>query len=544
MTESGKIVDLPTLLTRREELRRRGLRLVQCHGCFDIVHPGHIRYLRYARGLGDVLLASITGDRAMAKGAGRPLIPEELRAENLAALDCVDWVYIEPGPTAVELLERVRPDVYVKGREYEFNDDPRFRAEREVVERHGGRVVFSSGDVVFSSSALIAALEQSADPYRQRLRHLHAMPDLEASRLERLMASFRGRRVVVTGETLNDTYVFCDRPEIAGESPIMTLRPVEARRYDGGAAVIALHAAALGARPVLVTALPGDGPEKPDAEAFVARMNARGVEVRSIAAGERIPEKQRLLVGAQKMMKLDLFRPYALDAAQQDRLIGLARDAAGSACDAAIVADFGLGLFSPATLERLCAALRPSARVLAGDVSGRRSSLLSLRGVDLLCPTEGELRDATRAFGESLPAAVVSLLARTSAARAIVTLGSDGLLACEVADGAWQGGATAPESGAFVTRLRSEHIPALAPLAIDPLGCGDALLTAATLALAAGGSLLAAAYLGSAAAAAHVQRLGNSPVSAADLRHTLARVRDTRLTLTPESAIAGLAATG
>jgi len=536
MAVGGKIVDLPTLLERRESLRARGLRLVQCHGCFDIVHPGHIRYLRYARGLGDVLLVSITGDREMVKGTGRPLIPEELRAENLAALDCVDWVYVEPRPTAVELLARVRPDVYVKGREYEFNDDPRFRAERREVEGAGGRVVFSSGDVVFSSSALIAALEHSADPYQQRLRQLHASPDLEASRLDALLASCRGRRLVVVGETINDTYVFCDRPEVAGESPIMTLRPVEARRYDGGAAVIARHAAALGASPVLVTALP-DGPERSDAEAFAGRMRAQGVEVRSIDAGERIPEKQRLLVGAQKVMKLDLFRPYALDAALQDRFVGLAVEAAGSGCDAAILADFGLGLFSTALVERMCATLRPLARTLSADVSGRRSSLLSMRGVDLVCPTEGELRDATQCFDESIPAAVVSLLARTGAKRAIVTLGSDGLLACEPAGAplAASDAPTAPDTGAFVSRLRSEHVPALAPLALDPLGCGDALLTVATLALSGGGSTLGAAYLGAAAAAVQVQRLGNGAVSASDLRQLMARVREARLAFVSEA---------
>ena len=109
-------------------MRSEGKRLIQCHGCFDIVHPGHIRHLRQARSLGDALLVSITGDEEMRKGTGRPLIPQELRAENLAALDCVDFVYIEPRPTALELLREVRPDIYVKGREYENNNDPRFQA--------------------------------------------------------------------------------------------------------------------------------------------------------------------------------------------------------------------------------------------------------------------------------------------------------------------------------------------------------------------------------------------------------------------------------
>jgi rfaE bifunctional protein nucleotidyltransferase chain/domain len=524
---AGKVLDLETLLRRRETARQAGRRVVHCHGCFDIVHPGHIRHLRHARSLGDLLLVSITGDAAMAKGAGRPLIPEELRAENLAALDFVDWVHIEPLATAAELLERVRPDVYVKGREYEFNDDPRFAAERRAVEGGGGSVVFSSGDVVFSSTALIAALERTADPFQQRLAQLHARPELQGPALFSRISAFRGRRLVVAGETINDTYVFCDRPDVAGESPILSLRPVDARRYDGGAAVIARHAAAMGARPVLVTALPGDGPGRDEAREVTRRLSADGVEVLAVEAGERVPEKQRLLVGQHKMMKLDLFTPYALDATTQDRLAGLVLGSAGGGCDAAVLADFGMGLFTPALLDRLCRGLRPRAGVIAGDVSGRRSGLLSMRGVHLLCPSESELRDATRCFAESLPAAAWSLLSRTGAGRAIVTMGADGLIAFDRAPVGAAGGANAP-------RLSGEHVPALSAAAVDPLGCGDALLTAATLALASGASLTQAAYLGAAAASVQVQRLGNGVISAADLRGAIARVQSSRLAYTGE----------
>lgn len=521
------IVTREQLTTLRTMLREAGLRLVQCHGCFDIVHPGHIRHLRQAKSLGDVLLVSITGDDTMKKGSGRPLIPQELRADNLAALDFVDFVFVEPGPTASDLLEWVRPDVYVKGKEYEFNDDPRFAVERSTVERHGGRVVFSSGDVVFSSSALIAAMEQSVDPFHARLAQLTESPELDMGALGDVLSQIRGKRLMVVGETIVDTYTMCDRPDVAGESPVMTLRPLEQRRYDGGAAIIARHAAALGAHPVLVTVLP----DSAEGRSLASRLGAEGIEVRSLPVGARLPEKQRYLVGTQKMVKIDQVEPYVLDAAQQRALIGLAADAAGPACDVAIIADFGLGLFTPTVMNEMCAALRPRANILSGDVSGRRSNLLAMRNLDLVCPSEGELRDATRQLSEGLPAATWSLLEATGSKNAIVTLGGDGLIAFDRLQSD-----AAPADGSFSRRLRSEHVPALAPMALDALGCGDALLTTASLALSTGCGLLPAAFLGACAAGVQVQRLGNLPVSASEVRKMATRVHGAHLTFsTPEA---------
>jgi len=496
--------------------------VVQCHGCFDIVHPGHIRHLRQAKGAGDILLVSITGDAAYGKRAGQPLIPEDLRADNLAELDCVDWVYVDDRPTARELLEEVRPDVYVKGREYERNGDPRFKAERETVERHGGRVVFSSGDVVFSSTALIAALEQSVDPYHARLGQLLSMGELGAERLSGLIGEMRGRRVAVIGETIVDQYVLCDQPEVASESPVMTLRPLERRDYDGGAAVIARHLAALGAQPILLTGLPGTA----EAESVRRRLTAEGVEVRAIRVEGPLAQKQRFLVGTQKVMKLNALEPIVLDAAEQDALVRLATEAADES-NGAIVADFGNGLLSGPLVERVCAAVRDRVDVLAGDVSGRRSGLLRFREMDLLCPSEAEVREAYRNFDESIPTVTWRLLEETRARAALVTMGADGLIAFDRLSGPHD------ESNPLAQRLRGEHVPAMCAHALDPLGCGDALLATATLALCAGGSLLAGAFLGSLAAGCEAQRLGNVPVSAADLRQALARAHGSRLAFAP-----------
>jgi rfaE bifunctional protein kinase chain/domain/rfaE bifunctional protein nucleotidyltransferase chain/domain len=520
MATATKILSLPELLARREEARRAGRAVVQCHGCFDIVHPGHIRHLRQARSHGAILLVSITGDGAYQKRQSGPLIPQELRAENLAELDCVDWVYVDPNPTALSLLEQLRPDVYVKGREYETNNDPRFHAERDAVEAGGGRVVFSSGDVVFSSTALIGTMEASIDPYHARLRQLLSEDALSGPALTSLVSRFRGKKVLVVGETILDTYIHCDQPEVASESPVMTLRPLQRRTYDGGAAIIARHVAAMGGRPTLLTGLP----DSPAAEALRRRLEAEGVQVRSILTESPVPEKQRFLVGMQKVMKLNMLEPIVLDAAAQDELVHQASEA-GDNADAAIIADFGNGLLSPVSTERLCRAVRDRVGVLTGDVSGRRAGLLHFAEMDLLCPSERELREAVRNFDESIPTVVYELLERTRSRAAMVTMGPDGLIAFDRLPDA----RAHADAAQFATRLRSEHVPALSGFAVDPLGCGDALLSAATLALASGGDLLQAAFLGSVAASAQAQRLGNMPVSATDLRHGIVRSHTARL---------------
>src|SRR3954447_26433495 len=133
MPPNRKVCGLDELLDRRAAARAAGQTVVHCHGCFEVVHPGHIQHLQFARSLGDVLVVSVSADRHVNKGVARPLIPDALRAASVAALECVDHVYVNPEATAAGLLDTMRPDVYVKGSEYERSADPRFLAERDIV---------------------------------------------------------------------------------------------------------------------------------------------------------------------------------------------------------------------------------------------------------------------------------------------------------------------------------------------------------------------------------------------------------------------------
>jgi rfaE bifunctional protein nucleotidyltransferase chain/domain len=151
-----KILSLKDLARRLEPLRRDSLRIVHCHGCFDLLHIGHIRHLQAARTMGDVLVVTITADDYVDKGEGRPAFSERLRAETLAALECVDFVAIAASPTAVEAIRLLRPDYYVKGQIAADSPSVRFRQEMAMVRAAGGEVRFTH-EVVFSSTELLNA---------------------------------------------------------------------------------------------------------------------------------------------------------------------------------------------------------------------------------------------------------------------------------------------------------------------------------------------------------------------------------------------------
>src|ERR1043166_8339539 len=152
-----KIKSVDELAAMAEQARARGQTVVVAHGVFDLLHMGHMRHLEAARKEGDLLFVTCTADRYVNKGPGRPVFPEQFRAEMLAALECVDGVAVTKWPTAEGVIRLVQPGVYIKGRDYENpNDDltGKILEERRAVEAHGGRVVFTD-DITFSSSALI-----------------------------------------------------------------------------------------------------------------------------------------------------------------------------------------------------------------------------------------------------------------------------------------------------------------------------------------------------------------------------------------------------
>ena len=151
-----KIVLLEKLAEIVQELKKAGKKTVHCHGCFDLMHPGHIKYFQAARAMGDVLVVTLTPDLFVDKGPGRPVFNEQLRAESIAALECVNYVSVNRWPTAEDTLRLIKPDIYVNGQEFEKLEDKTGKIQKEyaVIKEIGAEIRFTH-EMVFSSTKLL-----------------------------------------------------------------------------------------------------------------------------------------------------------------------------------------------------------------------------------------------------------------------------------------------------------------------------------------------------------------------------------------------------
>ncbi|MBI2870147.1 MAG: adenylyltransferase/cytidyltransferase family protein, partial [Candidatus Omnitrophica bacterium] len=231
----SKIKPIGEVATIVTSLKARGKRIVHCHGVFDLVHPGHIRHLEAAKREGDVLVVTVTPDEYVNKGPGRPVFNQRLRAETLAALECVDHVAINEWPTAVESIHLLRPDVYVKGGEYARRESDltgKIYDEERAVLSVGGRIHFTD-DITFSSSHLVNThfdifppeTEDWLKAFRQRYSADEVIGYLEGA---------APLKALVVGEAIIDEYVFCDGLGKSSKDPILAFLYRSEEAYAGG----------------------------------------------------------------------------------------------------------------------------------------------------------------------------------------------------------------------------------------------------------------------------------------------------------------------
>jgi len=226
----------------RPEIKKNNQKIVLCHGVFDLIHPGHIVHLEQAKEMGDILVVSITSAEYVRKGPGRPYFNNEMRLKVLSALESVDYVILSEEYTAADIIETVKPDIYVKGEEYaKINGDitGKITEEEALVRKHGGVVQFTSGQT-FSSTKLIntalSGLGNDVRNYMENFKQKYSMEEIREY-TERI----KNLNVLVLGDVIIDKYTYCSMQGLMSKDMGYSVKELYSEEYFGGAVAVARH---------------------------------------------------------------------------------------------------------------------------------------------------------------------------------------------------------------------------------------------------------------------------------------------------------------
>lgn len=239
----SKIISKEVFCTEvKPELKKQNKTVALCHGVFDLVHPGHIVHLEQAKKMADVLVVSVTAAEYVRKGPGRPYFDDEMRMKFLAALECVDYVMLSEGYTVDDIVECVKPDIYVKGEEYARAEDDitgKITEEKALVEKYGGHIRYTTGQTFSSTNLINTALSGLSDEvrcYMEDFTTRYSMKEIRA-----FSEKAESLKVLVVGDIIIDKYTYCDVQGLMSKDMGYSARIQSSEEHLGGSVAIARH---------------------------------------------------------------------------------------------------------------------------------------------------------------------------------------------------------------------------------------------------------------------------------------------------------------
>ncbi|MFH0816615.1 MAG: PfkB family carbohydrate kinase [Methanobacteriota archaeon] len=484
-----KILSLGALAKVLERERKKGKNVVQCHGCFDLLHPGHVKHFEAAKKFGDILVVTVTPDRFVNKGPGRPVYNERLRAETIASLVFVDYVALNEWPDAANTIKLVKPRFYVKGQDYKDRKDDvtgKIYEEEAAVKSVGGEMRFTE-EVTFSSTGLInqfySVLSDEANQYLRSFRPLHG-----AGEISRQLEGLAKLEVLVVGDAIIDDYTFCKAMGMVIKAPIVSARELKTERYAGGALAVANHVSNFVKKVHLVTSLGWET----DVRQFVSTGLGKNVELHVIERPEAPSIVKRRFIeqfNNQKMLEVTKLDDSPLSTAQESEAMSHVRRLAKK-CSLTLAADFGHGFMTPSIVEQVCELGGfVAANAQTNSANYGYNPVTKYVGADYLCMDERELRlPLSDKFGP-VEECVARMSDLTKCDRINVTLGKSGSLYYHDGD--------------------FHFVPVFSSDIVDSVGAGDAVFAITSLLASRNAPPEVIPFVGNCVGAMKIRILGN-----------------------------------
>jgi rfaE bifunctional protein kinase chain/domain/rfaE bifunctional protein nucleotidyltransferase chain/domain len=482
--------------------RPRKKKVILCHGNFDVVHPGHVRHLIYAKSKADLLIVSITADKYIQKGVYRPFVPENLRALNLAAFEMVDYVTIDDNKTSIRILKNLKPDFFAKGFEYSSGElPPATQEEAKVVEKYGGEMIFTPGDIVYSSTKLLNLSKPKIDNYK--ILDLMERNKVSFNNLRETLKKIKKLKVHVIGDTIIDTHT---KTNLIGgylKTPTPSVLYQETKDYTGGAAIVAKHLKKAGAKVCFTTILGNDKLK----DFVIDEMKKSKIKLNFIVDKTRpTTNKNTIMTTGYNLLKIDKVDNQPISGSILNRIKDIIFK---EKADIVIFSDFRHGIFNKSSIPILTAAIKKGIfKVADSQVATRWGNITDFKNFDLVTPNEKEARFSLADQDSSISSMTLELDKKINCKNLILKLGGRGLFAKGKSN---RNGFALPS---FTKRI------------VDAVGAGDALLAYSSLALRATKSILISSILGSLAASCECEKDGNIEIDPNEMNQKIKNLEE------------------
>lgn len=488
---NSKIKSIDELGVILKDLKKKGNKIVHCHGVFDLLHPGHIKHFLAAKKKGDILVVTITKDEYVNKGPGRPIFNHFLRAENLAAIECIDFVAVNEWPTAVETIKKLKPDFYAKGSDYSQKEDDltgKICEEEAAIKSVGGTLHFTD-ELSFSSTSLINTF---LTPYPDEAKNffLQFKKKHTGNSVIKALREAGDVKVLVIGDIIIDEYHYCTGMGKSQKDNIIATKFLNAETFAGGVLAAANHIAGFCKNVTLVSCI-GNQNNYTD---FISEHLKPNVKLKFFYRKDAPTVVKRRFVDPNFLTKLfeicyledSNHLPHKLENEICEYL-----DANLKKFNMVLVADFGHGLITPKVVKVIC----KKAKFLAVNVQTNSANIgfnliTKFPKADYICIDEPEIRLACHDRFANLEKLILQVSKKLGCAKIIITRGHRGSLAYSKKEG-------------------FKGIPVFSKEVLDRIGAGDAFFSITAPCVYKNNPVDVAGFIGNAVGAIKVLIVGN-----------------------------------
>ncbi|MDA8855617.1 PfkB family carbohydrate kinase [Alphaproteobacteria bacterium] len=480
-----------------------------CFGHFNVIHPGHLRYLQFAADSGGLLGVLVKSDEMVRQqdGEGHFFKINE-RIDLLNSVPIKKEIFSTGPYSFVECIEKIMPQKLVLGHELQKSDDKIVREAAEYCRANEIELIFHSGHIgsIGWSEPGASISEQNSQTFRQFMSSCNRR-DVKIKDLRVITDQFYKLSGLVLGDVIVDEFVSCEPLGVSSEAPVLVVREQSSDKFVGGAGIVAKHVASLGASCKFISVVGED-----EAGTFVKDdLNAFGLQHCLITDANRPTTlKRRYVADTQKVFRVSNLDDNDVDIVIEQKILSAVEENIKN-CDFIILSDFVYGVITQKVLSKVVKLARKNDVKLFGDLqcSSQIGNVLKFCDFDMIFPTEREARIALGNKDDSLEFLSRELLKKSNCKNLVIKLGKQGLIAYRCED-----------SGI----VENEHFPALSNSAIDVAGAGDSLLAATSLSLCCGANIMEACAIGAMVASCSVERVGNVPVTKKQLEAVMVRL--------------------